>query len=117
MCFVLCVFVNFNISIVVICYLFVFFVILFSISFFFFFFSSRRRHTRSKRDWSSDVCSSDLLKCAQGFEPGADKPGVGTPLPACTLNRRQRAPVGAFCRVRAPGRFPPFALLDRKSVV
>src|SRR2546428_6640261 len=27
----------------------------------FFFFSSRRRHTRSDRDWSSDVCSSDLL--------------------------------------------------------
>src|SRR5699024_12178898 len=26
----------------------------------FVFFSSRRRHTRSKRDWSSDVCSSDL---------------------------------------------------------
>src|SRR5207249_9776787 len=25
------------------------------------FFSSRRRHTRSKRDWSSDVCSSDLI--------------------------------------------------------
>src|SRR3712207_8739093 len=29
----------------------------------FFFFSSRRRHTRYWRDWSSDVCSSDL-----GFE-------------------------------------------------
>src|SRR5439155_3426883 len=28
--------------------------------FFFFFFSSRRRHTRWPRDWSSDVCSSDL---------------------------------------------------------
>src|SRR2546428_10513262 len=27
---------------------------------FYFFFSSRRRHTRSDRDWSSDVCSSDL---------------------------------------------------------
>src|SRR5437868_9804474 len=27
-----------------------------------FFFSSRRRHTRSKRDWSSDVCSSDLVE-------------------------------------------------------
>src|SRR5438132_2801190 len=27
---------------------------------FFFFFSSRRRHTRSLCDWSSDVCSSDL---------------------------------------------------------
>src|SRR5437588_6746149 len=29
--------------------------------FFFFFFSSRRRHTRSLCDWSSDVCSSDLV--------------------------------------------------------
>src|SRR5207253_5149548 len=28
---------------------------------FFFFFSSRRRHTRWPRDWSSDVCSSDLM--------------------------------------------------------
>src|SRR5207247_4040624 len=27
-----------------------------------FFFSSRRRHTRSTRDWSSDVCSSDLSR-------------------------------------------------------
>src|SRR5690349_23168209 len=32
---------------------------------FIFFFSSRRRHTRSLRDWSSDVCSSDL----QAHEP------------------------------------------------
>src|SRR5699024_689083 len=31
------------------------------INYFSFFFSSRRRHTRSKRDWSSDVCSSDLI--------------------------------------------------------
>src|SRR5206468_7394115 len=29
-----------------------------------FFFSSRRRHTRSDRDWSSDVCSSDLWEAA-----------------------------------------------------
>src|SRR5690554_8125376 len=35
---------------IVVCYLFIFF------------FSSRRRHTRCGRDWSSDVCSSDLLK-------------------------------------------------------
>src|SRR2546429_3779885 len=27
----------------------------------YFFFSSRRRHTRCSRDWSSDVCSSDLI--------------------------------------------------------
>src|SRR5688500_19903311 len=32
--------------------------------FFFFFFSSRRRHTRLQGDWSSDVCSSDLLAVA-----------------------------------------------------
>src|SRR5919112_1866834 len=35
-------------------------------SFFFFFFSSRRRHTRYWRDWSSDVCSSDLAKRVDG---------------------------------------------------
>src|SRR3989449_4493295 len=29
---------------------------------YFFFFSSRRRHTRCSRDWSSDVCSSDLTQ-------------------------------------------------------
>src|SRR5439155_2664576 len=31
-----------------------------------FFFSSRRRHTRWPRDWSSDVCSSDLGDAAAG---------------------------------------------------
>src|SRR5438105_9074636 len=34
--------------------------------FIFFFFSSRRRHTRSTRDWSSDVCSSDLMMARIG---------------------------------------------------
>src|SRR3989449_7028943 len=34
----------------------------------FFFFSSRRRHTRCSRDWSSDVCSSDL-ETAQASSP------------------------------------------------
>src|SRR5437763_2198075 len=33
--------------------------------FFFFFFSSRRRHTRYIGDWSSDVCSSDLVGLAE----------------------------------------------------
>src|SRR5699024_11623344 len=42
-----------------------------------FFFSSRRRHTSSKRDWSSDVCSSDLLSLA--FPP-----------PLLTLSTRRR---------------------------
>src|SRR2546429_6204516 len=37
-----------------------------------FFFSSRRRHTRCSRDWSSDVCSSDLLALSaivSGYAP------------------------------------------------
>src|SRR5699024_11311742 len=53
-----------------------------------FFFSSRRRHTRSKRDWSSDVCSSDLAQPAGGHrEPGAVRcSGAG-------LRRRGRRPV------------------------
>src|SRR3712207_5812112 len=34
----------------------------FSVGIVIFFFSSRRRHTRYWRDWSSDVCSSDLCK-------------------------------------------------------
>src|SRR2546426_12743297 len=38
----------------------------------FFFFSSRRRHTRLQGDWSSDVCSSDLLKgSAEAMEVAA----------------------------------------------
>src|SRR5947209_15896115 len=42
---------------------------LLSFSSFFFFFSSRRRHTRYWRDWSSDVCSSDLLGPKQSSAP------------------------------------------------
>src|SRR2546427_1047566 len=37
--------------------------------FFFFFFSSRRRHTRFDCDWSSDVCSSDLLAAVVQGKP------------------------------------------------
>src|SRR5204863_6794572 len=38
----------------------------------FFFFSSRRRHTRSLRDWSSDVCSSDLRQLAEESKSRVD---------------------------------------------
>src|SRR5690606_17016898 len=41
---------------------------------FFFFFSSRRRHTRFSRDWSSDVCSSDLFSFSQ-IQIGSDIDG------------------------------------------
>src|SRR2546428_618569 len=40
-----------------------------------FFFSSRRRHTRSDRDWSSDVCSSDLHLLRGGALPLRDGGG------------------------------------------
>src|SRR5260221_13360117 len=36
------------------------------------FFSSRRRHTRSLCEWSSDVCSSDLIGRASGWKRGED---------------------------------------------
>src|SRR5690625_2657966 len=43
-----------------------------SVSFLFFFFSSRRRHTRWPRDWSSDVCSSDLPLLAKYFDRSSE---------------------------------------------
>src|SRR5437867_13125615 len=41
----------------------------------YFFFSSRRRHTRSYGDWSSDVCSSDLSRL--GIRKTCGRPGSG----------------------------------------
>src|SRR5690554_7361524 len=53
-----------------------FFLIIILFFFFFFFFSSRRRHTRCGRDWSSDVCSSDLN--TPSFEPNrVSAPALG----------------------------------------
>src|SRR5436305_7985588 len=56
---------------------------------FFFFFSSRRRHTRCGRDWSSDVCSSDLGPRARPGRPGRARG------PGPTDGRRQPAGAGA----------------------
>src|SRR5690554_5932601 len=54
--------------------------------FFFFFFSSRRRHTRCGRDWSSDVCSSDLdeptARTAPGTQP-ASTPRLTASITVC----------------------------------
>src|SRR5438034_5144689 len=54
--------------------------------FFFFFFSSRRRHTRSLCDWSSDVCSSDLVP--------ATAAAAARPVGPHAARRRLVAPVG-----------------------
>src|SRR6266513_3584593 len=66
-----------------------------------FFFSSSRWHTRSKRDWSSDVCSSDLSRVfasrtdRKGFcAIGSVKSNVGH------LDRSEERRVGKECRSR-----------------
>src|SRR5207247_3371933 len=59
--------------------------------FFFFFFSSRRRHTRSTRDWSSDVCSSDLLRLRALRPRNAPAPSRVAEPPATVPGRTRRA--------------------------
>src|SRR6266702_538936 len=69
----------------------------------FFFLSSRSRHTRWQRDWSSDVCSSDLASCirtatatrAASAEPG---PRIGNSF--STMRRSEERRVGKECRSR-----------------
>src|SRR5690349_22299936 len=66
----------------------VFFMYFISLFYFFFFFSSRRRHTRSLRDWSSDVCSSDLTPSSRSSGPSAAKstiPASGPASPKCSV--------------------------------
>src|SRR6266508_5807365 len=52
----------------------------------FFFFSSRRRHTRWPRDWSSDVCSSDLDPARRDIPPDPD-PGLPRGKRQCEAGR------------------------------
>src|SRR5690606_40208398 len=54
-----------------------------------FFFSSRRRHTRCSRDWSSDVCSSDLWRPgrAPAMRPYVDRILCLLPFEAAELER------------------------------
>src|SRR3712207_6934678 len=85
-----------------------------------FFFSSRRRHTRYWRDWSSDVCSSDLADAvhrAHGGRADVDRPRQGS-----RRARRDVVVVGGLHLAgerRRPGRGlgADRVLRDRKSVV
>src|SRR5207247_5880573 len=71
-----------------------------------FFFSSRRRHTRSTRDWSSDVCSSDLVSAAgrlRGQPLLQTAVAVEPPELGVAADRRARSEerrVGKECRSR-----------------
>src|SRR5436305_11403799 len=80
--------------------------------FFFFFFSSRRRHTRCGRDWSSDVCSSDLRLPDRPDEFGH----AHDQLKITDLPPRPCFVPAARLRGRRPLRLPS-AHSDRKSVV
>src|SRR5581483_3671434 len=69
--------------------------------FFFFFFSSRRRHTRYWRDWSSDVCSSDLRELGphgirvNTIAPGWVETDATAGLEAGKLKAASETPLGA----------------------
>src|SRR5436309_15577877 len=79
---------------------------------FFFFFSSRRRHTRFSRDWSSDVCSSDLpaIRDVHQDHRGIDKGVLTIEL------RGERAvfiPIGIIADRNGPlPRYPPGLLIQ-----
>src|SRR5699024_11998686 len=66
------------------------------------FFSSRRRHTRSKRDWSSDVCSSDLgeLYGAIFFRQGKNTTSVRR-ISKENFGRRSEKPPPHSCETRS----------------
>src|SRR5215813_14829827 len=79
----------------------------------FFFFSSRRRHTRCGRDWSSDVCSSDLELIALAKQkPGQlnfASSGVGS---GTHLNAEQFRFAAGIDAVHVPYKGVPEALID-----
>src|SRR2546422_10788737 len=60
----------------------------------FFFFSSRRRHTRCSRDWSSDVCSSDLTLHSIGLSQSGGVLGGTGDFQRLDLEGRWYAPLG-----------------------
>src|SRR5207245_6882775 len=64
-----------------------------------FFFSSRRRHTRCYRDWSSDVCSSDLA-----LPNGSKTRGNCIPEALSRSAKRGRIPVGRKRPIRSEER-------------
>src|SRR5271167_1305214 len=65
-----------------------------------FFFSSRRRHTISKRDWSSDVCSSDLLLWGATPRAASHCFDLANEIPLRATLRSEERRVGKECRSR-----------------
>src|SRR2546426_277627 len=71
--------------------------------FFVFFFSSRRRHTRLQGDWSSDVCSSDLIVLGDDDDPTPDDHLEKTAELVLGHRRRERGSVDALAPMIAEG--------------
>src|SRR5690606_40047909 len=67
-----------------------------------FFFTSRRRHTRCSRDWSSDVCSSDLLVLCPTRDL-ADQVARELRWPAGAVRGRPDRPARGWGRAPGPG--------------
>src|SRR5215813_7779517 len=68
----------------------------------FFFFSSRRRHTRCGRDWSSDVCSSDLqARVVPVTIRYADADGEATTAPSFLGDETLAESIGRVLRMRS----------------
>src|SRR6267378_4523850 len=65
-----------------------------------FFFSIRRRHTMSLRDWSSDVCSSDLKQVPVYITESMVGHKLGEFAPTRTCLRSEERRVGKECRSR-----------------
>src|SRR5207248_7720985 len=84
---------------------------------FFFFFSSRRRHTRSYGDWSSDVCSSDLMTFSHSTSLGVCLPNDVEWLKVI-VQTEKKAHTISYCRVifRAQGllRIEPIRSEERR---
>src|SRR5690625_5805726 len=75
----------------------------------FFFFSSRRRHTRWPRDWSSDVCSSDLRLAGRSIgcpcARRAESSSLGSPTSTACFECASSSEVGGGDEaIRAPNR-------------
>src|SRR5438093_7828917 len=67
---------------------------------YFFFFSSRRRHTRLVSDWSSDVCSSDLIDTHAGQRHILEATIAALRQKDAETDRSEERRVGKECRSR-----------------
>src|SRR3954468_24573934 len=77
------------------------------------FFSSRRRHTRSLRDWSSDVCSSDLT-ASSSVRTLASRSGTRPRgRPTSPTARAEERRVGTECR----SRWSPYHYKKKRAVI